>query len=67
MKGRKTSMQADELELGMMVHHPKWFQAPDRVGEIEEIHPSGRVIRLIIEGTATPWALRDDEYVTVVE
>lgn len=63
----KITMQADELEVGMLVHHPDWTGAPDRVGAIEEIYEGISSRRLTVAGSTHPFWKHKSDYVETIE
>lgn len=63
---RKMTMQADELEEGMLIHHPSWITAPDRVAQIENVHIKGTRVRVSVQGMIEPFWVDAGEYVTTV-
>lgn len=63
---RRTMMQADELEEGMLVHHPDWADAPDRVAAIEEVVVGPTWVTITVAGTAKPFSVYATDYVGTV-
>lgn len=65
---KKVTMQADELEVGMLVHHPDWDDgAPDRVGAIEEIFRGVSSRRLTVAGSTRPFWVHNSDYLETIE
>lgn len=64
---RKITMQADEVEVGMLVHHPSWADAVGRVGAVEEVEERGKIVLLVVAGTATPMIVNKSDYVETFE